>query len=94
MANAASTFGFWVGLIDPALGEAAQGYADRVRGQALDRLDRAASSGVTVSVEGWDTGLTDPDDLARQIYDLPSLQLPGFQPRPVTVASTGGEAFF
>lgn len=85
VANTVSMLGLYGGLFSPEFGQSAMNYAEQVRGQALRRLDDAARSGVTVTVEGWNTGLPDPDEFTRQIYALPPLQLPGFEPTPITV---------
>lgn len=85
IANTATTLGYIFGMVSPELGDAAQDFADRARDQALSRLDAAATGGVTISIEGWDTGLTHPDDLARSIQALPPFDLRSFEPAPVTV---------
>lgn len=85
MANNATTLGMILGLVNPEIGAAVQGYADGVRDRALQRLDYAASSGVTITIDGWDTGLTHPDDLADALYGIEPLELPIHRARPVTV---------
>lgn len=85
VANLATIVGLFGGIVDPAFEASALQYANRVRSQALDTLDQSARGGVTVSVEGWDTGLKDPAILAAEVNALPPLHLPGFRPMPIAV---------
>lgn len=62
-ANMATTFGYIAGFFDPELGRRSMEYAEAARQQALRRLDETARNGVTLSIEGWDTGLPDPATL-------------------------------
>lgn len=85
MANRATEFGLWLGLLNPDLERQTLNYAGRVRQQALAELDAAAQGGVTISVDGWDTGLVDPATVAQDINALPPFTLPEHERRPVTV---------
>ena len=76
VANMATTLGLLGGLIDPAFGASAQSYADDVRRRAYAKLDEAARSGITVSVDGWNTGLASPAEVASALRDLPPMKFP------------------
>lgn len=72
-ANMGSLFGYLASLFDPETGQRSMAFAEQARQQALQKLDDAARSGVTVSVEGWNTGLPDPASLpAANACELPA----------------------
>ena len=56
-ANMGTMFGYIAGMFDPETGRRSMEFAEAARQQALQKLDDAARSGITVSVEGWNTGL-------------------------------------
>jgi len=66
-ANLATMFGYIGGFFDPELQRRSMEYAENARMQALNRLDRAAQSGIRVTVDGWDDGLPDPAALAPPV---------------------------
>jgi len=72
-ANMATSFGYIFGLFDPELGRQSMEFAEAARQQALSKLDDTARSGMTISIEGWDSGLPDPSSLpAPQACELPT----------------------
>lgn len=73
VANLGTIIGFGIGLFDPETGQRSMALAEQARQQALQKLDDAARSGITVSVEGWNTGLPDPVMLpASSTCDMPA----------------------
>lgn len=73
VANTATTFGYWISLLDPNLGQKSLEFAEAARQQAYAKLDEAAKSGISVSVDGWDTGLVDPASFAGKFRcDMPA----------------------
>lgn len=73
VANLATMLGFLGGIFDGELGRSSMDFAEQARQQALRKLDEAASKGITVSVDGWDTGLPNPLNLpAAQACELPA----------------------
>lgn len=91
MANMATTVGLLGGLFDKDFGDSALAYADQVRGRAFAKLDEAARGGVTVSVEGWNEGLPDPQALQERLRNLPPLRLPTYEPRNIVVPEPQGQ---
>lgn len=80
VANTATTFGYFASLLDPELGQKSLEFAESARQQAYAKLDEAARSGITVSVDGWDTGLVDPASFAGKFQcDMPTAP---FVPQP------------
>ncbi|AUW58044.1 hypothetical protein C1T17_07920 [Sphingobium sp. SCG-1] len=76
VANTATTFGYWIGLLDPEMGKQSLEFAENARRQAYAKLDEAAQSGITVSAEGWDDGLVDPASFSGKFRcDMPSAPL-------------------
>jgi len=85
MANDATTLGLWIGILSPELERQTLNYAARVRQQALAELDAAARGGVTLSIDGWNDGLVDPQTVARDIQSLPPFSTPRYEWRPIIV---------
>lgn len=80
VANTATTFGYWISILDPDLGQKSLEFAEAARQQAYAKLDEAARSGITVSVDGWDTGLVDPASFGGKFRcDMPTAP---FAPQP------------
>lgn len=92
MANRASEFGLWIGLINPELERQTLNYAARVRQQAFAELDAAAQGGVTISVNGWNDGLIDPQTVANDIQNLQPFSAPRYEWRPIIVPEQPAEA--
>lgn len=82
LANLASLIGNALNAYDPSMGQGALDFAQQMREQAYSVLDDAARSGITVSVDGWNSGLASPAEVASAIRDLPPLKLPSFDPDP------------
>lgn len=70
--NMATMLGLLGGLVDPQFGRQALQFAEATRRQLLSRFDREARGGITISVQGWDSGLPRPDMLPQMIRcDVP-----------------------
>lgn len=77
-ANTATSIGYLLGFFDEDLGRQSMDFAERARQQALSKLDDAARTGMTVSVDGWNTGLPDPATLPPVIKcDVPTSLITG-----------------
>lgn len=92
MANRATEFGLWIGLINPDLERQVNNYASRVRQQAFAELDAAAQGGVTISIDGWNDGLVDPQTVANDIERLQPFSAPRYEWRPITVPAQESDA--
>jgi hypothetical protein len=83
VANMASMAELFGGLIDPQFGQQAGDFAARARQQALAQLDAAALGGKTLSIEGWNAGLPEPQTIPSMIRcDIPTSD---FSPSALTV---------
>lgn len=69
-------FGRVAETLEPGAGSAALGYADNLSAQLSNELTAAATQGVTIDVEGWDTGLISVSELQRQYAALKPIELP------------------
>jgi hypothetical protein len=92
MANDVTTIGLLLGWINPELERQSLNYADRVRQQALAHLDSAAQGGVTISIDGWNDGLVDPQTVARDIQTLPPFSAPRYEWRPIIAPAQPADA--
>ena len=73
-------FGRVAEALDPGSGAGALNYADSLSTQLSNEITDAATQGVTIQVEGWDTGLAPVQELQRQFAALKPITLP---PPPV-----------
>ena len=74
--NMTRMFGRLANGLEPGAGNGALSYADGLSNQLSRELTDAATSGVTISVEGWDTGLASTDELRRQFDSIPAIEIP------------------
>ena len=63
-------------LMEPGSGRGALDYADNLSTTLSDELTSAATQGVTISIEGWDTGLASVDDLRNDLAKLKPITIP------------------
>lgn len=61
---------------DPAISENLQTYADETSARLRERLDDSIQQGITVDVEGWDTGLPSPDAVRADLDKLKPIVIP------------------
>jgi hypothetical protein len=78
-------FGRLADAVEPGAGAAALNYADGLSARMSDELTDAATRGVTIEVDGWDTGLASISELERQYASLKPIELP--PPPPLGEAS-------
>lgn len=69
-------FGRVAETLEPGAGAAALGYADNLSAQLSNELTAAATQGVTIDVEGWDTGLKPVGELQQEFAALKPIVLP------------------
>lgn len=69
-------FGRVAESLEPGAGAAALGYADNLSAQLSNELTAAATQGVTIDVEGWDTGLKPVGELQQEFAALKPIVLP------------------
>lgn len=74
--NFARLWGRVSNVLEPGSGDDALEYADNIGGELQDELDDAVQSGVTVSVDGWDTGLPPPAEVRGTIEAMPPITFP------------------
>lgn len=61
---------------DPTISENLQTYADETSARLRERLDSSIQQGITVDVEGWDTGLPSPDAVRADIARIKPIVIP------------------
>lgn len=61
---------------DPTISENLQTYADETSSRLRERLDDSIQQGITVDVEGWDTGLPSPDAVRADIARIKPIVIP------------------
>ena len=74
--NMARLWGRVVNVIEPGSGDDALAYADSIGSELQDELNSAVQNGVTVSVDGWDTGLPPPAEVRATIEAMPPIEFP------------------
>ncbi|HST36732.1 MAG TPA: hypothetical protein VLK25_08910 [Allosphingosinicella sp.] len=74
--NMARLFGRIANLVDAGSGDGAMAYAGNISNQLSRELTNAATQGVTISVEGWDTGLASVAELRREIEAVRPITIP------------------
>lgn len=74
--NMARLWGRVVNVIEPGKGDDALAYADSIGSELQDELNSAVQNGVTVSVDGWDTGLPPPAEVRATIEAMPPITFP------------------
>lgn len=74
--NLARIFGRVANVVQPGYGDHALEYSESLRTELSDQLTEAATNGVTISVEGWDTGLPSVEELQLQIQSLKPIEIP------------------
>jgi hypothetical protein len=74
--NMARLFGRVANIVDRGSGDEAMAYAGNLGSELSRELTQAATQGVTISVEGWDTGLASVEDLRRDIEALRPITIP------------------
>lgn len=74
--NLARLWGRALNVIDPGSGDDALEYADSIGDELQDELDNAVQNGITVSVDGWDTGLPPPSEVRATINAMPPIEFP------------------
>ncbi|UBS31534.1 hypothetical protein LBX01_08385 [Altererythrobacter sp. N1] len=89
--NLARLWGRVANVIEPGGGDDALAYADQVGGQLQQELTSAVQNGVTVSVEGWDTGLPPPSQVQADIDRMAPISFPDLPEISRDAQSEGGE---
>jgi hypothetical protein len=74
--NLARLWGRVANVIEPGGGDDALDYADQVGSQLQGELTSAVQNGITVSVEGWDTGLPPPAQVRADIESMEPISFP------------------
>jgi hypothetical protein len=74
--NMARLFGRIANLVDSGSGDPAMAYAGNLGNELSRELTQAATQGVTISVEGWDTGLASVEELRRDIEAVRPITIP------------------
>jgi hypothetical protein len=74
--NMAKIFGHIGNALKPGSGDDALRWAQRESQKLARELMAAASSGVTVNVDGWDAGLPAPDEVQKALGRIKALKLP------------------
>lgn len=74
--NLARLYGRVMNGIQPGAGDSALGYSERLSTELSTELTDAATKGVTISVEGWDTGLPTVEELQLQIQSMKPIEIP------------------
>ncbi|MEA3014313.1 MAG: hypothetical protein QOD42_2858 [Sphingomonadales bacterium] len=87
--NMARLFGRVANLVDRGSGDRAMAYAGNLGSELSRELTQAATQGVTISVEGWDTGLASVEQLRRDIEAVRPVEIP---PPPRLGPEPGSEA--
>ncbi len=86
--NLARLWGRVANTIQPGAGDSALEYARSLSGELSGELTDAATNGVTISVDGWDTGLATVADLQRDLAAIKPVSIPA----PPTIPSAPVEA--
>lgn len=76
LANWANFFADIFRPVDPQLSENLETYSQGVSDRLRAKLDESVSKGVTIDVEGWDTGLPTPDQINQTYSDIKPLEMP------------------
>ncbi|HMG46278.1 MAG TPA: hypothetical protein VK614_02310 [Allosphingosinicella sp.] len=74
--NMARLFGRIANLVDSGNGDSAMAYAGNLGNELSSELTQAATQGVTISVEGWNTGLASVEELRRDIEAVQPITIP------------------
>lgn len=74
--NLSRLLGFGMNAFSPGSGDSLMRYSDDLADQVYAELDRAATSGRTISVQGWDSGLPPPSEVQMAVNALTPRPLP------------------
>ena len=74
--NLARLLGRGLNAYEPGSGDDALAYADGIGQQMQDEVTRAVQSGATISVEGWNTGLPEPEQVRADFGKLSPIAFP------------------
>lgn len=89
--NLARLWGRASNILAPGSGGDALEYADQIGGQLQDELTSSVRNGVTVEVDGWDTGLPPPTEVRAAIDAMPPITFPDLPEISRDAQSEGGE---
>lgn len=74
--NFSRMLGIGLNALTPGSGDSLMEFSRDLESNIYSELDRAASAGQTVAIDGWDTGLPPPDAVQASIAQLEPLPLP------------------
>lgn len=89
--NLARLYGRVMNGLQPGAGDSALDYSERLSAELSTELTEAATKGVTISVEGWDTGLPTVEELQLQIQSMKPIEIPPPPPMSDEHASDKGD---
>ena len=88
--NMAKLLGRGLNLYQPGLGDEALAYSNTIEEEMAQRLTQAAQDGARIDITGWDAGLPTPDEVRKQIAQVPVMEIP--EPPPLARHSNAAEA--
>jgi hypothetical protein len=74
--NMTRMFGRVMNGLEPGAGDGALRYAGSLSSELSGELEAAATRGVTISIEGWDSGLRSVEDLRRTLESVKPIAIP------------------